>query len=91
MRKYKIVIEIETPEKLSKKMMEEICKIYVEDLSQAELFEVEEVIADWLQQFKIEWEDGSIGLTEGKNKKEVEKSIGLINPNKKFKLKEKIK
>ena len=88
MKNYKILVEITTSEKLSKRQLDGICKII--EVATKHKYPKANVRTRRKQDFKIEFERGNILVAEGQNEIEVVEQIAIIYPNKKFKLSEEI-
>ena len=98
MKRYKFIITIETPKKLSASLLNDVCDSYIEDITGSDsihLFGLDNekfptVKCNWKQDFEFIYPNGGKGIVEGKDIRKVERDLKAIGI--KFtKLKEDIK
>jgi len=86
MKKYKIVIEIETPEKVNRSLLTEVCENLEEEFLQEDLFGMDSVVVKWKQQFIATSKDGYKVMTEGMTEEMVKKNLKILHPTREFKI-----
>ena len=88
MKRYKICFEVDTSKELSDEALDEICKVFKNDLLESgELLNIVGIKSKWHQVFKISWASKKLGVIDGKTKAEARKMVKSFYKEK-FKLSE---